>query len=127
MPSESPLAKKLLLTEKMQARFINTPAGFWHDFGRLPKGVALQSGGRDTADWVLVFAKTGVELLEHGPGALESLRPGGILWAAFPKKKKKQTTLTPDSGWVAISDEGFEPAGTVNIDDEWTAMRWKPV
>ena len=86
MPSVSPLAKKLFLKEKMQSCFINTPAGFWHAFGTLPKGVALQSGGDDTSDWVLVFAKTEAELVLHGPRALAAVKPGGVLWAAFPKK-----------------------------------------
>lgn len=127
MPSESPMPKKLLLKPGMQARFVNTPAGFWHLFGTLPKGVALQSGGKDTSDWVLVFAKTRRELLTHGPGALESLKEGGTLWAAYPKKNSgEQTDLTIKEGWEPITDGGFESVGTASIDDVWTAVRWKP-
>lgn len=128
MPEVSKLAKKLFLKEKTQACFINTPAGFWHDFGTLPKGVALQSGGRETADWVLVFAKTRKELLEHGPRALAAIKSGGTFWAAFPKKTSgQQTSLTRDKGWALLEEAGYESVAAVSIDEVWSAIRWKQV
>jgi hypothetical protein len=126
MRAESALAKKLLLKEKMQACFINTPAGFWHDFGTLPKGVALQSGGLDTCDWGLVFAKTDKELLEHGPRVINAVKADGILWVAYPKKTSgEQTTLTRNYGWELLKEAGGEMVGTAAIDDVWTSVRWK--
>lgn len=126
MSSESPLPKKLLLKPKMQARFVNTPAGFWQTFGTLPKGVALQSGGLDTCDWVLVFAKTRKELLNFGPDALLSVKPGGTFWAAYPKKTSgQQTDLTMKQGWEPVTEAGYETMSTAAIDDVWTAVRWK--
>jgi hypothetical protein len=126
MSKVSPLARKLLLKEKTQACFLNTPAGFWHDFGTLPKGVALQSGGMETSDWVLVFAKTEKELLIHGPRALQALKPDGTLWAAFPKKGSgQQTTLTRETGWLSFEEAGFKSMGTASVDAVWTAVQWK--
>ncbi len=126
MPTESQLAKKLMLKPKMQARFVNTPAGFWQNFGTLPKGVALQSGGYDTCDWVLVFAKTRKELLNFGPDALLSVKSEGTFWAAYPKKTSgQQTDLTNKEGWQPITEEGYESVSTAAIDEVWTAVRFR--
>lgn len=126
MASATTLPKKLLLKPDTQARFVNTPAGFWETFGTLPKGVALQSGGRETSDWVLVFAKTRRELLRFGPDALSSLKPGGIFWAAFPKRASgHQTDLTSKEGWEPLADAGFENTAKASIDETWTAARWR--
>lgn len=128
MSSISPLPKKLLLKPGMQARFVNTPAGFWQHFGTLPKGVALQSGGHQSSDWVLVFAKTAKELATFGPDAFDSLKPEGTFWAAYPKKSSgEQTDLTVRDGWEPLTDAGIESVGTASVDDVWTAVRFRPM
>jgi hypothetical protein len=126
MAPATTLPKKLLLKPDMQARFVNTPAGFWQTFGTLPAGVALQSGGRATSDWILVFAKTRKELLRFGPDALGSLKRGGTFWAAYPKKNSgQQTDLTVHDGWEPLVDAGFENTASASIDGVWTAVRWR--
>lgn len=112
----------------MQARFVNTPVGFWQTFGTLTKGVALQSGGKETSDWVLVFAKTCKEMRCFGPDALSSLKADGVFWAAYPKKLSgQQTDLTAKDGWEPLSKAGYASVGTASIDEVWTAVRWKKI
>ncbi|MBG87954.1 MAG: hypothetical protein CMO80_13775 [Verrucomicrobiales bacterium] len=123
----TPLPKKLLLKPGTQARFINTPAGFWETFGTLPGKVALQSGGKETCDWTLLFAKSEHELKKFAENAIESLKLGSIFWVAFPKKTSgEQTTLSMREGWTILEEAGYEPVASASIDATWSAQRFRP-
>jgi hypothetical protein len=122
----TPVPQKLLLKPGMLARFINTPAGFWETFGTLPAKVALHSGGKETCDWALLFSKDERELNKLAANAVESVKSGGTLWVAFPKKTSgKQTTLTPRKGWTVMEEAQFQSMASAAIDDVWSALRWK--
>ena len=52
-----------------------------------------------------------------------------VLWFAYPKKSSKryQTGLSRDHGWEPMGAIGLEPVRQVALDDDWSALRFRPV
>ena len=65
-----------------------------------------------------------------GPAA-EAVCAGGLLWAAYPKKSSKRYTsdVSRDNAeaWKPLAQRGFEPVRQVALDDDWSALRFRPV
>lgn len=52
-----------------------------------------------------------------------------VLWFAYPKKSSKRykTELSRDHGWEPMGAIGLEPVRQVALDDDWSALRFRPV
>lgn len=66
-------------------------------------------------------------------GVLDSLKDAldsdSALWFAYPKKTSKsyKATINRDSGWQALGALNYEPVRLIAIDDDFSALRFKPV
>jgi hypothetical protein len=75
-----------------------------------------------------LFVANKAELGRLAPVALAALRPGGLLWIAYPKKSAKTgADITRDEGWDVIVAAGLRPVTQIAIDDMWSALRFRPV
>ena len=93
--SETPLWKKLGITEGARVRVIGAPGGFQQELVRiapLPYAVEFLSRVGKTLDVAVVFA-TRQGALERGFTKVKSnLERSGRLWIAWPKKASKVPT-----------------------------------
>ena len=48
-----------------------------------------------------------------------------VLWVAYPKADR--TDVNRDSLWPILAERGLRPIGQVAIDDEWSALRFRPL
>jgi CheY-like chemotaxis protein len=81
-----PLAKKLGIGAGSAVALLGAPAGFGETLGTLPENAQVLRQARVSADVVLVFVRSQLEL-EHGFGAAaDRVTEGGRLWVAWPKK-----------------------------------------
>ncbi len=80
-------------------------------------------------DFMIVFAKDSSEVDEFTPSALHNLKVDGILWFCYPKKgsEKASPGLDRDHGWKALNDLDFFGIRLVNVDDNWSAMRFRNI
>jgi hypothetical protein len=89
-------------------------------------GPAGSAGGG--ADVVHLFVRDRAELERDAATALGAVRPGGVLWASYPKRSAKVATdLTRDAGWEALAAAGWRVVSAVSIDDTWSALRFRPL
>jgi len=74
------------------------------------------------------------DLRTLGPSAIKAVRPDGLLWIAYPKGgATRGATDLPATPWWTKRDvlgeitgeAGYKPVAFVNIDDDWTALRFK--
>jgi hypothetical protein len=126
--ADNPLARKLLIRPESRLLVLNAPADWLERLGTLPDGVEVAEGPGDPADVVHLFVAQKAEVDAHGPTAMAATRPGGVLWASYPKRSAKVATdLTRDHGWEAFSQAGWRPVTQVSIDAVWSALRFRPV
>lgn len=130
----SSLAKKLRLTAEHSVAVLNAPD---LNLARLRLGprhvqTALEAGR--AYDAVLLFVRSVDELRSMGPPAIHAIRPGGMLWIAYPKGGKTvgATDLPATPWWVQrdvlgeiTSETGYKAVSFVAVDDVWTALRFK--
>ncbi len=123
----SPLARKLQIKSGMSILVLNAPEGFETLLMPLPDDATLATSGAGPFDVVHCFAKSSAEVTRYAPVALAALRPGGMLWFAYPKGSSGvRTDLSRDSGWSVVADQGWEGVRQIAIDDVWSALRFRP-
>jgi len=90
-------------------------------------GIALETEPDGDFDVVLAFLPDRAALERDISMLLAALKPGGLLWLAYPKKGKGlQTDISRDSGWDAVRSRGWEGVSLVAVDERWSAMRFRP-
>jgi hypothetical protein len=123
--ADNPLARKLLIRRGNRLLVLNAPPDWLERLGPLPDGVEVVEG---PADVVHLFVSRKAEVDANAPAAMQATRPGGVLWASYPKRSAKVATdLTRDRGWEAFSQAGWRPVTQVSIDDVWSALRFRPL
>jgi uncharacterized protein YndB with AHSA1/START domain len=124
--SVSALARKMHLKPGYRARLLNAPDGYDRLLQPLPEGVELLGAKAKDVDWVFLFVHDRKELKRHAAGAVQSLKPEGVFWIAYPKKTSKITTdLTRDEGWSVMTDAGMEVCSLVAVDATWAGVRFR--
>ena len=81
------------------------------------------------ADFVLIFVQTQEDVQRHIADVLPRVTSDALVWFAYPKKssKKYRCTIDRDHGWEALGAFGYEPVRQIAIDDDWSALRFRPV
>lgn len=110
------LSRKLLIDEGRSAFVLNPPAGF-----------AL-SDGTAPADVVVLFAEDRAQLERDAPAAMRSLKPGGILWLAYPSPASgRQSDLSRRHGAGVLGKAGLTDTTSISLDHDWDALRFQPL
>ncbi len=80
-------------------------------------------------DFMIIFVRKAAEVEDITQVALHNLAVDGILWFCYPKKTSKKYTsdLNRDHGWKALNDLEFFDIRMVNIDEDWSAMRFRNI
>lgn len=88
----------------------------------------LESPPDEPTDFLLVFVKDRQQLEENKPLIQKNMDPKGLIWIAYPKKtsKKYKSDISRDDFWEGLRDLGLEPVRQIAIDDDWSALRFRP-
>jgi hypothetical protein len=129
---ETPLAKKLGIKPWQRLLLLHAPDGYRARLDPLPDGVDLSEAADQPPDGpfdaIQLFVENRASLDRLAPAAMAALRPGGLLWIAYPKKSAKTgADITRDDGWGVIVAAGLRPVTQVAIDETWSALRFRPV
>jgi hypothetical protein len=82
---------------------------------------------KDAYDGVLAFFESPAEVPALVPRILKEMPPDGLLWVAYRKgAAAKAAGLNRDTGWDALGEAGWRPVRQVAIDEEWSALRFRP-
>jgi hypothetical protein len=116
--SSAPMEKKLGIKAGKTFSVIGAPDSYRGPGGRPPP-----PGG---SDLVLAFARDLKDLARVAPLAFHAVHASGIVWFGFPKKTSPlHADLSRDSSWDLVEREGWETAGLIALDDDWSAFRFR--
>jgi hypothetical protein len=127
--AETSLAKKLNIKPGQRIVVFNAPDGYLEQLQPLPEGTQMATAAApgEQFDVVQLFVKSVSELDAQATNAVAALKPGGLLWCAYPKKSSAiKTDISRDVGWDALREAGFLVVSAVAIDDTWSALRFRP-
>jgi hypothetical protein len=123
-----PLLRKLNFKDQRRLVVIGAPpelAGMVEAIGEdVPTSTRL---GKDEA-FVLAFLRSCAEIDTKAPKLVAALADDALLWLAYPKKSSKryQSDIGRDDSWSALGRLGFEAVRQVAVDDDWSALRFRP-
>ena len=133
-PGLSQLAKKLRLAPDHHVVVLNSPPGYIAGLAPAPADLYTALEASSVYDVVQLFVNNIHELRTLGPAAIKAVKPGGMLWVAYPKGGlTRGATDLPATPWWTKRDvlgeftgeTGYRPIAFVKIDDNWTALRFK--
>ena len=80
-------------------------------------------------DFIMYFAAELAAVRRDKSDLVEALAQEGRLWVCYPKKtsKKFKSDLSRDILWPEFGEFDFEPVSQYAVDNDWSAMRFKPV
>ena len=119
--SQTPLLKKLGISEGSRAALLGMPSGLDLE---LPPHVMVSRQVRGPVDVVLVFVTKTSQLNRRFELLAAAIFPVGGLWIAWPKKSSGvQSDVTDHVIRELAIDHGLVDNKVCAIDDTWTAMR----
>ncbi len=125
--AETTLAQKLQVKPGSAMLIINAPEGYLKLLDKLPEGAQVTTGGNGPFDFVQVFVYNKADVDKLAPQAIQSVKPGGMLWFSYPKKTGKiKTDIHRDYGWDAVYSAGWEGVRLISVDATWSAFRVRP-
>jgi len=123
--SDKPLAERLLLKSGRSFRVIDPPLSYAALLGPLPVGVPESS---DKADIIQLFVRDRRALATQLPQMKTCLNPKGILWVTYHKGTSKDNTdINRDSINEFAKGIGWQGVAIISIDEDWSALRLKPL
>src|ERR1700709_2404800 len=118
------------LLKKLQGK---SGPGLWLLNVPRPFGEALTAGAEvepvaagEPYDGVIAFCENPSEVESFASQILPSLPTDGLLWFAYRKGAAgKQSGLSRDVGWSALTAAGYETVRSIAFDDLWTGLRFR--
>ncbi|WP_166244149.1 DUF3052 domain-containing protein [Paenibacillus turpanensis] len=128
--NQSVLKKLQLKDESVPMLIINMPEQLVELKSELPSD--LHTGIHEDTEYgfVLVFGTSNAALREAGKAAAGAVADDGLLWLCYPKKTSKLykgSDCSRDTVAGLLAEEGFEPVRQIAIDEDWSALRFRPV
>ncbi|MFD2514170.1 YdeI/OmpD-associated family protein [Pontibacter locisalis] len=122
------IGKKLQLKNGQSLLLVNAPE--WFGQSLVAEGhnvtVADEAPSMGAYDAVQLFVRSKEELVHFAPEAIALLKPGAMLWIAYPKKSSGiKSDLTRDEGWKPVAELGFAGVRQIAIDEAWSSLRFK--
>jgi hypothetical protein len=78
-------------------------------------------------DGILLFVKNRTELKQALKTWADRMTSDVITWIAYPKKKSGIITDLKMGKWDELEKYALSPCATASINDNWTALRIKPI
>src|SRR5258708_303108 len=89
-------------------------------------GAVVTERGCGLSGVVQLFARSRAELEGDAAAAMSSLKPGGVLWMAYPKPSDGPgSDLSRDHGWGVLHAAGLVAVTQISVADGWNALRWR--
>ena len=121
------------LAQKLQIKsgkliVLNAPQGYAERLAKELKDLTISTRAAGQAEAALLFVNSLAETERLTPKAGKLVKPGGMLWIAYPKGTSKvKTDVNRDILWVAVQPIGWRPIRQIALDEIWSALRFKPV
>ncbi len=87
----------------------------------------LPASDTPDADATLVFVRDRAAAAAAIPATLARFTPGHRLWFAYPKRSGAHASdISRDTGWEPLAAADFLAVTQVALDDDWSALRFRP-
>ena len=125
------LLKKLNHKNQIEILLINPPESFEHIEAEINKIIEVNENleGDKPLLFVLAFFTKKSEIREVTEKLMKKVNKVSLVWLCYPKKSSKnyKSDITRDTGWEIMGEYSYEPVRQIAIDDDWSALRFRPI
>ena len=122
--SGTPLIKKLGIKSGFNVAFLNLPPNFSVEMD-LPPDVTLDPTGEEPLDFAMLFVKRERDLQKNFQKYAAKLKPTGMLWVSWPKKRSGVHTDLLFTNVQAIGlAAGLVDVKVCAVDDVWSGLKF---
>ena len=123
------ILKKLNFKAQARVAVLDAPPGFEPTLRLWANEVPVVSASRPDDTFVLAFVANEDRLRAALPKFAQLAERGlAVMWVAYPKGSSKtlRSDINRDSIHRIVQEYGFELNRNVALDDDWSALRFKP-
>jgi hypothetical protein len=121
---EKTVAEKMYVKNAKALAVLNDGGEHAALLAQLPAERRVSEG--ESADWIVLFARSRAELERFLPAAQARLTQGGALWVAYRKGGVKAgSDIHRDDIRLYAQESGLDSVAMVAIDADWSALRLK--
>ncbi|MGB4588037.1 MAG: hypothetical protein WBI17_02230 [Clostridiaceae bacterium] len=125
------LLKKLNFKTQTKIHLINPPDSFQKTKAEISKIMEVSENleGDEPVLFVLAFFTKQSEIMEVIEALMGKVNKDSLIWLCYPKKSSKnyKSDITRDRGWEVMGEYSYEPVRQIAIDDDWSALRFRPL
>lgn len=125
------LLKKLNYKNQSEILLINPPDSFKPTKEEINKILEVNEDIEDRSSvlFVLAFFAKKSEIREVVEKLMKKVSRDSLVWFCYPKKSSKnyKSDITRDTGWEVMGEYSYEPVRQIAIDDDWSALRFRPL
>lgn len=119
------LLRKLRFREGLRGIAINAPQHIQDEFYDL--GFASSAAKSVLYQFTVLFARNKVDVDKLTKPTIDSIEYDSIFWVAYPKGGSSiKTDINRNKLWELLRPYGYRPVSQVAIDNDWSAMRFRP-
>jgi hypothetical protein len=123
------IIRKLRFRGQNRIAIINAPNEYFERLKHKLPGVQADRtiDQRFLYDFMIAFTGNRTDVRNLAPVVLHNLSADGVLWFVYPKKSAKiiRADIDRDHGWEPLEEKGFRRVSQVNVDDMWSALRFR--
>ena len=123
---ENALLKKLYFKPGMKVVIGTLPEGGESILGDT-SAINITNEDDPNIDALLLFVKDSIALKASLKIWAPRINSNLVVWIAYPKKSSGIVTDLKMAKWEELTEYQLSPCGSASIDDNWTAMRIKPL
>lgn len=119
------ILRKLRYREGLKSRFINVPQYIQNELEKLD----LESSEDESTKYqfTVLFAKNKADVDRLAKSTIDNTEFDSIFWISYPKGGASiKTDINRNKLWELMKPYGYRPVSQVSIDNEWSAMRFRP-
>lgn len=119
------IAQKMYVKPGMKLRVLSKPKNFDEIFG-VHEAEMLSDRSKDLSDIAILFVNNKSDLVDKLAKSTDKLKPGGVLWVAYPKGSSKlKSDINRDSIREFAETVKLEAVSIVAINEDWSCLRFK--
>ncbi|MCG8608218.1 hypothetical protein MJD09_24945 [bacterium] len=120
------LLQKLRYKNDLNSSVINAPKPFEEAFNA--KGIPSWTQNSGPYQFTILFVIDRSELEKLARPTIESIEYDSVFWIAYPKgSSSMKSDINRNSLFELLKPYGHRPVSQVAIDNDWSALRFRPI
>lgn len=124
------LLKKMNFKNHQNVVILNMPTEGFKDWKTdFPNATFELGTNTKNIEFAIAFCLSVEDVIKYAAEIIPLLSEDAPLWFCYVKgtSKKYKSGINRDNGWSSLGPYNIEPVRQIAIDDDWSALRFRPV